>query len=265
MTDLSYQIQLLKTLFKGREDVFAIRWEKGKRAGYMPAYTFDPHHYRTYKMNGGSFKDYPHKSYLPFKIEKHLLGKQQIGIYPLLPDNTSWLLAADFDGKKWQKEAVLFLNVCKEKDIPAYLERSRSGNGGHVWIFFEKPYPALKSRKIFLSILEQSGAFSKFDKASSFDRLFPNQDFLSGKGFGNLIAMPFYKPTFEQGNSCFIDPDNFESFSDQWHFLRNINKISTQVLDNLYNSSSENPDSSISNTKSKSSLFTWIGIFIFQE
>src|SRR5699024_8385226 len=254
MFTLSYKIQLLKSLFIGREDVFAIRWVKGKQAGYMPAYFFDPYHYRTYKMNGGSFKDYPHKSLLPLtekEIEKHLVGKHQIGIYPLLKDNTSWFLAADFDGKEWQKEVVLFLNACKEKGISAYLERSRSGNGGHVWIFFEKPYPALKSRKIFLSILEQSGAFSKFDKASSFDRLFPNQDFLSGKGFGNLIALPFYRPTLEQGNSCFIDPDDFKPFSDQWHFLKNINKIPTQVLDELYNSYSENTGSPISNAKPK--------------
>ncbi len=111
-------------------------------------------------------------------------GFYHIGIYPLLQDNTTWFLAADFDKANWQDEAVAFLNVSKEKEIPAYLERSRSGNGGHVWVFFDKPYPAIRSRKIFISILEQSGAFSMFDKSSSFDRLFPNQDFLSGKGFG---------------------------------------------------------------------------------
>jgi hypothetical protein len=87
------------------------------------------------------------------------------------------------------------------------LERSRSGKGGHVWIFFEQSYPALKSRKIFISILEQAGIFSAFDKNSSFDRLFPNQDFLSGKGFGNLIALPLFKTTFDQGNSCLVSKD----------------------------------------------------------
>jgi len=162
-------------------------------------------------------------------------GFHHIGIYPLLQDNTTWFLAADFDKANWQDEAVTFLNACKEKEIPAYLERSRSGNGGHVWIFFEQPYPAIRSRKIFISILEQSGVFSLFDKSSSFDRLFPNQDFLSGKGFGNLIALPLFKPTFEKGNSCFINSETFEPVTDQWNFLKNIQKVATNHLDELYN------------------------------
>lgn len=79
-------------------------------------------------------------------------------------------MVADFDKQNWKEETVSFLNACKEKNIPAYLERSCSGNGGHVWIFFEKPYPSVRSRKIFISILEQSGVFSMFDKSSSFDK-----------------------------------------------------------------------------------------------
>ena len=129
---------------------------------------------------------------------------------------------------------IAFLNACKEKGISAYLERSRSGNGGHVWIFFNKPYPAVRSRKIFISILEQSGVFSLFDKSSSFDRLFPNQDFLSGKGFGNLIALPLFKPTLEKGNNCFVNPETFEPVANQWDFLQDIQQVSTDYLDKLY-------------------------------
>src|SRR5690606_17927660 len=148
-------------------------------------------------------------------------------------DNTTWFLAADFDKQNWKEEAVAFLNACKEKNIPVYLERSRSGNGGHVWIFFNKPYQAIRSRKIFIALLEQSGAFSMFDKSSSFDRLFPNQDFLSGKGLGNLIALPFFKPAMEKGNSCFINPETLEPYVDQWEFLNGIKKVSTYLLDSL--------------------------------
>lgn len=237
MNEHQEQIQLFKSVFKGREDVFAVRWEKGNKSGYMPAYFYDPYLYRIHKMNGGTFANYPHKTYLPLtenEIEKHLNGVQQIGVYPLLQDNTSYFLVADFDKENWQKEVITFLNSCKENLIPAYLERSRSGNGGHVWIFFEQPYPAIRSRKIFISILEQSGAFSMFDKSSSFDRLFPNQDFLSGKGLGNLIALPFFKPTLEKGNGCFISNETFEPIADQWKFLNEIKQISTAELDKLY-------------------------------
>jgi superfamily II DNA or RNA helicase len=230
-------ISTFRSLFKGREDVFAVRWEKGSKSGYMPAYFYDPYRLRAHKMSGGTFQNFIDKSYLKLtdeQIQKHLDGFHHIGIYPLIQDNTTCFLAADFDKDNWQKEAVTFLNACKEKEIPAFLERSRSGNGGHVWIFFDKPYPAIKSRKIFISILEQSGAFSMFDKSSSFDRLFPNQDFLSGKGFGNLIALPLFKPTFEKGNSCFINSETFEAITDQWNFLKNIKRVSTGYLDELY-------------------------------
>ena len=102
--------------------------------------------------------------------------------------------------------------------------------------FFKQPYPAIRSRKIFISLLEQAGIFSVFDKNSSFDRLFPNQDFLSGKGFGNLIALPLFKKTIEKGNSCFIDVETLQPIEDQWGFLENIQRVSTTQLDEVYES-----------------------------
>lgn len=230
-------VKLFKSVFAGRDDVFAVRWEKGNKSGYMPAYFYDPYRYRAHKMNGGTFQNYADKEYLPFtekEIEKHLNGEQHIGVYPLLKDNTSWFIVADFDKVDWFEDCKKFINTCTEKGIPAYLERSRSGKGGHVWIFFEQPYPAIKSRKIFITILEETGVFSLFDKSSSFDRMFPNQDFLSGKGFGNLIALPLYKKTFEQGNSCFIDVETLEPIPNQWDFIKNIQRISIIKLDELY-------------------------------
>ncbi len=180
------KVNLIRNLFKGREDVFARYWQKGNKKGYMPAYQYDPYMYRLHVIKGGTFDDYKDKTRLPLtdhQIFKHLDGEQLIGIYPLLMDNTSWFIAAD---------CRTFIIACKEREIPAYLERSRSGKGGHVWIFFDQPCPAIISRKIVSALLEQSGIISVFNKESSFDRLFPNQDHLSGKGLGNLIALPLH-------------------------------------------------------------------------
>ncbi len=108
-------IDIFRTLFKGREDVFAVRWERGNKSGYMPAYSYDPYHYRLHKVSGGSFQSYQHKTYLPLsdtEIAKHLDGRQQIGVYPLLQDNTSWFLVADFDKADWLQEALKFLKAC---------------------------------------------------------------------------------------------------------------------------------------------------------
>ena len=251
------KISLINSLFITRKDVFAIYWQKPalagtggeSKSGYMPAYKYDPYMYRLHKMKGGSFRTYNDKTYLPLsnqQILKHLNGEQLIGIYPLLPDNTSWFIVADFDKQNWKAECQAFMKICKENGIPVYLERSRSGNGGHVWIFFDKPYPAIKSRKIVISLLQQTGVFSVFEKSSSFDRLFPNQDFLSGKGLGNLIALPFHKPANDHGNSCFVNPSmvDLQAFPDQWEFISKIQKVSNLHLDALYKSFETSPTDS---------------------
>ena len=232
------QIQLLKSLFKGREDVFALRWEKATKSGYMPAYSYDPYIYRLHKQKGGTFKDYKDKTYLKlndYQLSKHLKGEQFIGIYPLLKNNTSWFIVADFDKKDWQEQSQKAIEACKQYHIPAYLERSRSGNGGHVWVFFEEPYPAVKSRKILLHLFEQEGIFSVFDKNTSFDRLFPNQNYLSGKGLGNLIALPFQGKALQDNNSCFIDKETLIPYQDQWEFLNTIKKVSIIHLNSVLN------------------------------
>ena len=230
------QINIFRDLFQGREDVFAVRWQKGKKKGYMPAYSYDPYMYRLHKMQGGTFKNYKDKSYLPLndeQIYKHLTGSQFIGIYPLLQNAKSKFIVADFDKENWINESLKFIETCENFEIPVYLERSQSGNGGHVWIFFEEEFPAVKSRKLFLNLLEKSGSASIFDKSSSFDRLFPNQDFHSGKGLGNLIALPFYSKSLEKGNSCFIDVETLKPINNQWEFLEQVSRISSIKLDEI--------------------------------
>jgi superfamily II DNA or RNA helicase len=244
MPSTTEKIQLFQSFFKGRQDVFAIRWGKESKSGYMPAYDLDWNAFSKHKANGGTLKDFPNKQFAKLteqRIANHINGKEVIGLYPLLEDNTSWFIVADFDEsisskKTWIEECRIFMNACKKKELPVYLERSRSGKGGHVWIFFDETFPAFKSRKIILDILEKVDIISPFDKNSNYDRLFPNQNYHSGKGLGNLIALPFQQKALANNNSCFLDEMILEPFENQWEFLQNMQRVSVQHLDTLYNS-----------------------------
>ncbi len=177
-------IIVFKSLFRGRSDVYAVRWEKDGRSGYIPAYKVDWSDYQKHKSQGGTFKDYKNKEYLPFDdlaINTHLTGNETCGIYPLLEDNTSFFIAVDFDKENWKDTIHRLYKTCLDFNIPTYIERSRSGNGGHLWVFFEDAFPAEQSRKIMFEMLRIAGIISHFEKEPSFDRLFPNQDFHSGK------------------------------------------------------------------------------------
>ena len=134
-SDPSAKIALFRSLFRGREDAYAIRWVgRNGKSGYSPAAP---------RAEKSSFKtsDYKNRKCFPLTdavVRDHLLGKHTVGIYPLLLDETCWFLAVDFDKKAWQADASAFIKTCREFGLPASLERSRSGNGGHVWLFFSQ-------------------------------------------------------------------------------------------------------------------------------
>ena len=231
------QLNFYMSLFRGRNDIYAKRWEKHGRSGYAPAYRFDWNEYLNHKAKGGNFQSFSNKEKVPLTkdvVRKHLIGAYFIGIYPLLEDNTSYFVAVDFDRKDWEKDSKRFINECKSLKIPAYIEKSLSGMGAHLWIFFKDKYPAAKSRRIFLEIIRKVFDLSKFDKEVSFDRIFPNQDYHSGKGFGNLIALPLNGKYLKEGKTVILDPKNFDPIPDQWSYLNKMKKVSNIKLDELY-------------------------------
>ncbi|WP_410528410.1 TOTE conflict system archaeo-eukaryotic primase domain-containing protein [Segetibacter sp. 3557_3] len=197
-----------------------------------------------------NFRDKRYAALTDTRIVNHLIGKETIGVYPLLTDNTSWFIVADFDEtsaakKSWEDECRTFLDACSAHDLPAYLERSRSGKGGHVWVFFDQPYPARKSRKLLLHLLEISGIISPFDKNSNYDRLFPNQDAHSGKGLGNLIALPLQHKALAVGNTGFIDPATMVMYPDQWNVVASIKRVPIEHLEKLFHAMLPDPDADV--------------------
>jgi hypothetical protein len=163
-------------------------------------------------------------------IRQHLTGKKTIGIYPLLLDETCSLLAADFDKKTWQEDSLAFLATCQRAGIPAYLERSRSGNGGHVWIFFEMPVAAVLARKMGCALLTWTMERRHHLGLNSYDRFFPNQDTLPKGGFGNLIALPLQWMPRQNGNSLFVD-DDLRPYPDQWQLLVSIRRVGADQVE----------------------------------
>ena len=228
------RIELFRSLFRGRDDVYAIRWQSADgRFGYMPKADRDWKSYLRAKDEERRKVDRLTRKFRPLTddvVRAHLVGEHTIGIYPLLLDETCWLLAVDFDKKTWQKDATAFLAVCHELKVPAALERSRSGNGGHVWIFFERAIPATTARKLGCAILTRTMESRHQVGLDSYDRFFPNQDTMPKGGHGNLIALPLQKVPRANGNSVFVDAE-FHPYPDQWGFLASLEKMSADAVD----------------------------------
>jgi superfamily II DNA or RNA helicase len=230
------KIALFRSFFRGREDVFPRRWENlttGK-AGYAPACRNEwvrnvcgkPH------VKCG---ECPNQAFIPVTddvIHAHLTGQATgkaedftAGVYPLLPDETCWFLAADFDKASWMEDVAAFRDTARVKGVPVVVERSRSGHGAHVWIFFAEPVPAEDARRLGASLI--TATFDRLPDLGfdSYDRFFPSQDTMPAGGFGNLIALPLQKRPREYGNSLFVD-DAFRPYDDQWAFLSMVRRLS---------------------------------------
>jgi hypothetical protein len=236
------KIALFRALFRGREDVYPLRFESRRtgKTGYQPACGNE-------WVRGVCEKprikcsDCPHQRFLPVTdhvIRWHLAGRNDdgkdfvMGLYPMLQDETCFLLAVDFDGESWRDDANAFCKTCRHLNVPAALERSRSGNGAHVWIFFQQALSASLARKLGSHILTETMERRPEIGLKSYDRFFPNQDTLPLGGFGNLIALPLQKRAREAGNSVFLDEASLP-YRDQWSFLSSIQRIDRSTVESI--------------------------------
>jgi len=219
------KVALFRRLFRGRTDVYPIRWESktSGRAGYSPACANE---WRPGICEKPRIKcaDCGNRSLVPLSdsvIYDHLAGEHTVGVYPLLEDDSSYFLAVDFDDADWRDDVRAFARSCQELGVPVAVEVSRSGQGAHAWIFFASRVSARDARRLGTAIISHTCARTRQLKLASYDRLFPNQDTLPKGGFGNLIALPLQKAPRERGNSVFVD-DDLQPFQDQWAFLVSI-------------------------------------------
>lgn len=229
------KIAIFRGLFRGRADIFANRWQnKQGRSGYSVACNHEWVQGICHKPRI-KCQDCNHRQFTELNdqiIYRHLAGQQIVGLYPLMHDNTCYFLAADFDKCQWQDEVKAMSKACQNFGIPHAIEISRSGNGAHLWIFFNEKVPAKEARLLGFGLLDKAMEFYPNLSFDSYDRLFPNQDILPECGFGNLIALPLQKEARLSGNSSFVD-NELNVIQDQWQHLANMKSVSCSTLTKL--------------------------------
>jgi superfamily II DNA or RNA helicase len=223
------KVSLFRSLFRGRTDVFPVRFmsKKTGKPGYAPACSNKWEPGLCLLRTGGRCGDCVNQAFVPVSdqvVTEHLQGRHVIGTYPLLEDETCWFLAVDFDRSSWKEDIVALAETCRSVGTPVALERSRSGNGAHAWFFFTAPISANVARRMGCYLITETMSRRHELSMESYDRLFPNQDTMPRGGFGNLIALPLQYEPRQQGNSVFID-ERLEPFTDQWVFLASVQRI----------------------------------------
>lgn len=232
------KIAFFLSLFRGRESLYARRYYNLKtgKSGYVPTCQneWKP---GVCDKRAQKCPDCPNRAFMPLTanvIRAHLWGKDEfcrdvVGIYPMLEGDRTWLLAVDFDEESWREDAAAFREACLAFDITPAVERSRSGNGAHIWFFFSEPVSAADARRLGSGLLTQAMARRHELQFKSYDRLFPSQDTVPTGGFGNLIALPFQGQARQKGNTLFVD-EQFVPYGDQWAFLSALPKITPEKL-----------------------------------
>ncbi len=225
---------LFRRLFRGRDDVYPVRWESTKtgKSGYAPACANE---WRPGVCEKPRVKctDCAHRQLLPVTgavIYAHLAGEHTVGVYPLLSDDTCHFLAVDFDKAEWRSDVVAFARSCRELEVPVTLEISRSGKGAHAWLFFAEAVPASDARRLGAAVISHTCARTRQLKLTSYDRLFPNQDSMPKGGFGNLFALPLQKKPREQGCSVFVH-ETLHPYADQWAYLASLQPMPIAAIE----------------------------------
>ena len=221
------KVAFFQSLFVGRDDVYALRWESGRtgKHGWSPAV-----------VGGFANARSTHKEYLSMTsgvIADHLAGKVHAGLYPLLGDDTCRLVVCDFDGPGWALDALAYFHSAQSMGVTSALERSRSGDGAHVWIFFRDAVPATIARRLGTLLLREAMNLRGELDLASYDRLFPAQDFMPKGSFGNLIALPLQKVCRDRGTTAFLDPGTMKPMADQWAYLSTLKRMSQTEVESI--------------------------------